>query len=174
MFRKLCGDEALGKVVLGCTKWGDIPPDVAEQRQTQLMTGYWKELIENGSEVYACRDTTSPQAVLDIILSKIEDSCSGEGVGAGQNHWANDAIQIQQELIDLDKYIPETAAGQELRFTFKQYLEMVKEKVEDDDPQAKEALKRKLQEQLKALQLPLSVRILTSLGLRNRATVANA
>ena len=155
MFRKICGDKFLGNVVLGTTKWDQISPADGEQRQKQLQGECWKEMIEQGSEVYACKEVTeSARAVVNIILRKIQAS----GV--------YDSIQIQEELVNLDKYIPETAAGQELRFTVKQYLNTQKGTANSDDPKAAEPLKKQLQEQLKALQLPLSVCILTFLGLR--------
>ena len=106
IFRKLCGDEALKNVVLGTTKWDDVKLDVGQQREIQLRNNFWKEMIQHGSVIMQVHD--SAWNVVDHIL---ENKTIG-------------SVLIQNELMELRMTIPQTSAGQELRFTLQEELEM--------------------------------------------------
>jgi acyl-coenzyme A synthetase/AMP-(fatty) acid ligase len=45
------------------------------------------------------------------------------------------AIQIQEELVDLDKRIPRTEAGKLLRCTMQEFLEMQNKDADETDPE---------------------------------------
>ncbi|KAK0727537.1 P-loop containing nucleoside triphosphate hydrolase protein, partial [Lasiosphaeria miniovina] len=51
MFRKLCGSEGFGRVILGTTFWDVVPWPIAEERESQLCNWFWPEMIEKGSRV---------------------------------------------------------------------------------------------------------------------------
>lgn len=109
LFRKLCGDEALKTVVLGTTKWDDVLPTVGQYRETQLYEKYWKEMVQHGSVIMRVHaDSSSAWEIVDRILGN-------EGA---------DFVLIQEELVKLQMIIPQTSAGQELRFTLRQLLEL--------------------------------------------------
>ena len=145
MFRKLCGDEALKNVVLGTTKWDDVTPEVGQQREMQLRDDFWKEMIGHGSVMMQVRNDPehSPWKIIDQILSSpiIE------------------SVLIQKEIVELQKIIPQTKAGEELRYTLQQILEKQKgrESVPKED---RDALVR----QISQLKVPLSVRFKALLG----------
>ena len=107
MFRKLCGDEALKNVVIGTTKWCDVKLEVGQQREIQLCDGLWKEMIQHGSVVMQAHDDSVWNVVNHILENKTIDS-----------------VLIQNELMKLRMIIPQTSAGQELRFTLKEELEV--------------------------------------------------
>ncbi|EDR05892.1 uncharacterized protein LACBIDRAFT_302516 [Laccaria bicolor S238N-H82] len=73
VFKKLCGDRALRSVVLGTTKWTELPvastsvEDVGEQRLKELCGKYWLEMIERGSIVRKFEDTQ--QSAWDMVDS---------------------------------------------------------------------------------------------------------
>ena len=96
MFRKLCGDEALKNVVIGTTKWDDVSLEVGKQHEQRFQDTYWKEMLQQGSvtmRVHA--DSTSAWEIINHILK-------------------NDRVEflrIQEELLELQKVIPETDAG---------------------------------------------------------------
>jgi len=109
MFKKLCGPGAIKNVVLATTKWSDVPKEVAERREKQLKDQYWKDMLDRGSRLHRFEATqASAQAIVEQILA-----------------WEPiDAVQIQQEMVDLDKLLAETEAGRSLRFTLRELLEI--------------------------------------------------
>ena len=107
MFRKLCGDEALKNVVIGTTKWDDVELEVGQQREIQRRDDLWKEMIQHGSVVMQVHDDSVWNVVNHILENKTIDS-----------------VLIQNELMKLRMIIAQTSAGQELRFTLKEELEV--------------------------------------------------
>jgi hypothetical protein len=71
MLNKLCGNDALSKVILVTTKWGDISADVGQRREQQLADTYWKEMLDKGSEMARFMNTPeSAWAIVDLIVSR--------------------------------------------------------------------------------------------------------
>ena len=152
MFRQLCGEKALETVILGTTNWGEVDESVGKRREDQLRGNFWKEMIESGSEMRRFLNTQeSAQAFLNRILDKNERRIRSSTSNAG-------GLRIQEELVTLQRYIPETAAGTELRYTIKQVLDMQKGNVNSEEEAHYE---QKLQEQLKALHIPFMRRLRT-------------
>ena len=56
LFRSLCGDDALRKVVLATTRWDITDPDVAEKREQQLKetNNYWGSMVAKVREESTC------------------------------------------------------------------------------------------------------------------------
>jgi hypothetical protein len=122
MFRKICGDEAAASVILGTTKWAEVRQGVGERREQQLIEAYWRDMIAQGSRVRRYGGTSeSAWDIVYCILDRLERS---------------EALQIQHELVNLQQYIPETDAGQTLRYTLQQLLEMQKKIAEELAAQA--------------------------------------
>ncbi|KAF9004218.1 P-loop containing nucleoside triphosphate hydrolase protein [Cyathus striatus] len=141
MFRKLCGDKALSSVVLGTTKWSEVAPDVGEARLRQLKDKFWKDMIENGSHVFKFENTyESAWAMVDNLVVK---------------HESYNILQLQGELVDLQKIIPDTDAGKELRYTLEQLLKIQKDKATSEQIQktltAIQALKVSIPQRLKLI-----------------------
>jgi hypothetical protein len=160
MFRKLCGEKADKSVVLGTTKWSDVMPEVGSRREAELKDRYWKDMIDAGTWVKQFDGTSSSAwKIVNIILDKVEET---------------DRLQIQRELVELSYSIPETEAGQTLRYTLQQLLEMQKKMAEELEAQTvvggDSYIRAKLEEnrnqigkilkQVKALQIPLPRRIM--------------
>jgi hypothetical protein len=161
MFNKLCGDSALKNVILTTTKWGDIAPDVGRKREQQLSDTSWRKMLAQGSKMARFTDAPgSASAIIDLILDK-------DPV---------DAL-IQQELVDLQKLLPETEAGKTLRYTLQELLEAQKKIVRqlqmENDMQGDERSRERQQEildrlqstlhQIRDLEVPLGRRITTFL-----------
>ena len=96
IFQKLCGDGALKRVVFCTTKWSDIYPEEGERRTEQLKESYWKEMTEGGSTIHKFED--SQKSAWDVIAPIIEKDRYGK----------MDALQIQEELVEAKKLIPDT------------------------------------------------------------------
>ena len=119
VFHKLCGDKALARVVLGTTKWGEVYENKGKDRERQLTEIYWKAMIDSGSKSLRFDGTKeSAWAFLDSILDgqlKFDEN---------REILSDSILRIQNELVDLNRNISETAAGKEIRYTLQQLLEM--------------------------------------------------
>ena len=148
MFLQLCGDKALAKVVLGTTNWGEVDETVGQKREEQLAKTFWNPMTASGSKFLRFdRTERSARAFLDAILGQLEFGENGEILN-------NNVMQIQNEIVDLGRRIPETSAGKELRYTLKQLLERQKE---EEISEEVAVLSASLKKQIDELQISLSL-----------------
>ncbi|KAG6833277.1 hypothetical protein H0H87_009452 [Tephrocybe sp. NHM501043] len=111
MFNKLIGEDATKNVILATTKWSDVPEDVGERRETQLRERHWKWMFDLGAKLDRFTGTSeSGWKLLNLILN----------LGGKSNV---DSVEIQQELVEIKKILPDTQAGQTLRYTLEELLE---------------------------------------------------
>ncbi|KAH7908655.1 P-loop containing nucleoside triphosphate hydrolase protein [Hygrophoropsis aurantiaca] len=165
MFRKLCGNDALKNIILATTKWGDVEEDAGVSREEQLKNTFWKDMIGHGSRMHQFRDSQeSAWQIVDMIA--VTEPL--------------DALQIQKELVDLHKILPETDAGNSMRTALNELMETHKKTVmqlqnadglqEDEDLQRKlqdtETKLRALLKQIQDMKIPLTRRIMGVFGLR--------
>lgn len=168
MFQHLCGQEALSKVVLGTTKWTRTGQDIAKSHQEELQIVHWKPLIAKGAKVKSFTDNqSSAWTFIDTLITN-----------RTQQKLQEIYLQIQGELVDKKKIIPETEAGKELRFTLKEVLEMQRKMASMErsmaaggDEQAQQQLREAeekitlLANQIKALKIPFSRKLKKLFGL---------
>ena len=102
-------------MVLCTTKWSDIYQEDGEKRIEQLKEMRWKEMIKAGSTVRKFED--SQKSAWDVIALIIEEDRIGK----------MDALQIQEELVEAKKVIPNTEAGRQLGYSLDQLLKSLKE-----------------------------------------------
>ena len=157
VFQKLCGDDAFRSVILGTTKWGDVFKEDGDMRSQQLCENYWRDMLDHGSKVFKFEDSSkSAWAMVDSIVEL--------------NRSRAEVLQIQRELVDALKLIPDTEAGQKLRNDLDQVLKKLKE---DRKAQKKDESKRleldheiaQVREQMKFMRVPVSQRVLGFLSL---------
>ena len=154
MFRKLCGDEALGNVVLGTTMWGDVSLEKGQQREQQLRSTYWEEMLQQGSVIMRVHgDSASAWEIVNHILesSRVE------------------FVRIQEELLELQKVIPDTDAGRTLRYMLEELrVQLLAEErttnIGDEQLRWKELeeIRKRMRDnmdEIQKLQVPLSERI---------------
>lgn len=101
MFRKLCGEQCLGGVVLATTMWSNPPSDKEVKRESQLKSErkFWGEMIGHGSRVFRQDNgITSATEIIQYILSRPH----------------NVTLRIQEEMAS-GKSLGETAAGKEVQ-----------------------------------------------------------
>jgi hypothetical protein len=162
MFDKLCGDDAVKNVVLATTKWNSVAADVGEQRQRQLSEKYWKTMLGNGSRVSRFKDThESAWRIVDLILE----------------HQRIDSLQIQRELVDLQKCLPETEAGKILRVMLQELAQKLKvetQEQERDSPTYDAAMQHlsTTLKQVQDLKIPLSRRLAAFVSLKGARKVS--
>jgi len=97
MFRKLCGEQPMKNVAIASTFWGAIENDKAVAHEVELMgkPDFWGDMIEHGAQVW--RFAGTQQSALEILMSFASK--------------ATVTLDIQRELVDEDKPLGETAAG---------------------------------------------------------------
>jgi hypothetical protein len=97
MFRNLCGDNPLKNVLLVTSCWEICDPERGEARETELMNDpeFWKPFIAKGSRTARFTDVESGIA----MLHQFSDTTPV-------------ILKIQQELVDEQKQLVDTLAGQ--------------------------------------------------------------
>jgi len=119
MLRQLCGDKTLSKVVFGTTKWGEVDECIGEGRERQLAETFWGSMSASGSQMLRFDNTEiSAQVFLHTIL--------GQSKFGGNRKILNDNIlRFQKEIVDLERKMPDTKAGKEMRHKLEQLREYV-------------------------------------------------
>ena len=150
----MCGEDDLDNIVLGTTKWALNVPD-SRLRHEQLVAEYWKPLLDKGAKAF-CIDNTAESAwkLIERIISPRAQKTLNDTV-----------LQIQREMVDKNKLIPETRAGKELRYTLEEVLDIHRKLLRmdaqgDEDSQAQhreaEEKVKLLVGQIQKLRIPLS------------------
>jgi len=166
VFQDLCGSKALSSVVVGITKSGDISKELSEKRQNELSSGYWKEMIDAKATVRELENnTSSARNVINDLLKNVPPTTRPTSVTAVEI-----AVDIQREIVDFLKLVPETNAGKRLKSTLKEVLELQKKLAleAENDVEARNKYSetvKNLDVQIKALKIPFSHRLLAIFGL---------
>ena len=72
MFHHLCGDNALARVILGTTNWGEVEEDVGVRREQQWIKTFWEPMMSSGSKsLHFVKTKSSARAFLDAILGEL-------------------------------------------------------------------------------------------------------
>jgi hypothetical protein len=100
MFKRLCGENALRNVILVTTMWDEVDEEMGSQREKELIGKYWKAMIEQKSKVVRYLGTSD--SAWDIIDHFLQSS--------NQRH----AVLLQREMVDMERQLCETKAGQTL------------------------------------------------------------
>jgi flagellar biosynthesis GTPase FlhF len=119
MFRDLVGPNPLKNVVLATTRWGqarnsgELGLAVSREEQLQTHEEFWAQMIQHGSHMARFED--SKQSALDLILSL-------------EGHQPA-VLQIQSELVDQQKKLVETTAGNTVNEETKRLEKQYKEEI---------------------------------------------
>ena len=104
-FRRLCGNNAMSKVVLATTFWGQVDEQTGIEHEGELKTkaDFWGSMIANGSKIFRQdSDRRSARQILQHLVNK---------------KTANDpamTLDIQREIVDQHKNLDQTGAGKEM------------------------------------------------------------
>ncbi|ERF76640.1 hypothetical protein EPUS_04460 [Endocarpon pusillum Z07020] len=104
MFKSLCGDEALSKVVLATTFWGNVNSSTGMVREKEFeKSEYWGKMIQKGSKVLRQDDgRASARLIIEYLVKKRTPASAGV------------ALDIQIQMVDEGKSLDQTGAGQEM------------------------------------------------------------
>lgn len=149
LFEKLCGKNALQNVVLATTMWDKVDGQVGILREKELKNGYWKTMIKQGSRTVRYRNTR--ESAWDILDGVLGHNCL--------------AVLLQREMVDMERQLRETQAGQKLYDTLETLMKAQQEKldkirVETMRQADDETVLKQLQEEHEDLQKQLQTTIL--------------
>jgi len=144
MFAKLCGDGAIGNVVLATTMWTKVKPDVGGKREKELKEKYWAGMLSMGSRTMRFGDSFSAAwQIIDQIVNTQE---------VDKDH----ALLLQEELVNLGRRLSETEAGKTLYSKLQQLLSEQKETIrklrEEAEAEQNEQLAKELAAQYEDMQ----------------------
>ncbi|KAJ3500689.1 hypothetical protein NMY22_g19180 [Coprinellus aureogranulatus] len=174
IFKRLCGEAALDKVVLVTTQWSRGSSAELETREKELKDVHWKDLLgsedgQGGATVMRLGDREgkgeggSAWAIVGTVLKKLDQRLS--------RTMLDDVLQIQEELVKKKKSVKETEAAYELRKQLKEALRIQEELMELEESAAdgsegteakikeKEAQLREMQQAIQRNKITLGSRI---------------
>lgn len=102
MFRALCGDDPLRKVVLATTFWGETNnPERAKQHEEELRNNpeYWGEMLSKKATMTRFHDTQ--ESALEILRGLLVQE-------------KKISLKIQEEMVDQNLDLANTSAGETL------------------------------------------------------------
>ncbi|KAJ2916075.1 hypothetical protein MD484_g4342, partial [Candolleomyces efflorescens] len=169
VFRNICGEGGLSKVVLATTRWDICPPETGDKREGELVANFWTNLLidpkatqgkdsppnrqaEQGrAQMMRLHDSKEgAQRIVERILEGVSDTDLDSGI-----------LNIQDQLMKMGKKFQQTDAAVELR---KKLLDLLKESGSSSSESRRERL-RSLMQQVSELKIPLGARIKAMLGL---------
>ena len=106
MLRELCGDTTLRNVVIVTNMWGEVTQDVGEGRERELAIKFFKPVLDKGARL--ARHHNIIQSAHDVIRSIMKN--------------VPIPLQIQRELVEEDKDITNTAAGETINEKLKEQM----------------------------------------------------
>jgi hypothetical protein len=99
IFERLCGVNACKHVTLATTMWSDVSEFIGTEREKELTSIFWNEMQMRGMQIQ--RFLATYESAWDIVQSLVE-------------RMSITHIQIQRELIDISKSLPETNTSRSL------------------------------------------------------------
>ncbi|KAF9045103.1 P-loop containing nucleoside triphosphate hydrolase protein [Panaeolus papilionaceus] len=105
MFQSLCGKDAYDKITLVTTMWDDVDESTGETREHELKEKYWKPMIDGRKDRQAQieRFKNTQESAIRVLLKCLSDT------GTRQR-----TLQLQRELDQLGRDLPETHAGRKM------------------------------------------------------------
>ncbi|PCH42102.1 nucleoside triphosphate hydrolase protein, partial [Wolfiporia cocos MD-104 SS10] len=101
LFKKICGRGAMKNVVIVTTMWDEVPEEVGARREQELASKslFFKDALDDGAKMHRhCGQITTAQTSMSPFLRFLPET-----------------LQLQRELVDEMRVLPETTAGDELQ-----------------------------------------------------------
>ena len=95
----MCGGKALQNVAIMTNMWGKVTTEVGTSREEELASSFFKPALDKGAQLLRHSDTI--ESAHDIIRTVLRNR--------------QVTLQIQEEMVDHQKRVSDTAAGKELR-----------------------------------------------------------
>ncbi|PCH38687.1 hypothetical protein WOLCODRAFT_136395 [Wolfiporia cocos MD-104 SS10] len=126
LFTKICGDEAMRIVSIVTTMWEFVPEQVGASRELELKqkTIFFKDAIDHGARME--RHFNDEASAKMIVMSFLQTGPQ--------------TLQLQKEMVDDHKLLPETAAGTQLQIHLQNEAESYRKQLQDQRSQLSAAL----------------------------------
>ncbi|KAI0451118.1 P-loop containing nucleoside triphosphate hydrolase protein [Xylaria acuta] len=133
LFRSLCGDDALSKVVLVTTMWDIEKLDIAERREKELKetTKYWGSMVAKGSRVL--RHYNTQQSAFALIETFVKDD-------------SKIVLGIQKEMVNDQKPLDKSEAGKDIKALLDGQNASLRSDIQNLEFELREALRTKDEE----------------------------
>lgn len=130
LFKKLCGDDALKRVILATTMWDRVEREVAIRREEELVSTeeFWGWMVGKGSRVHQHHNEKA--TARQIINQLVEFEAPG-------------AVSLQKQLVDDGLTLDKTSAGVELQSELVKERERWKKELEEVEKNMKTAMEEK-------------------------------
>jgi GTPase SAR1 family protein len=119
IFRKLCGDQALGNVLLATSFWDSVPQSVGDAREAELVNSkdFWAGMIAKGSEVVRIdrKDKAVCLQVMESIAAKSRIELAVQQDPALDIDTRPDEIQQLEEEFEADRQKVKAETQQKLK-----------------------------------------------------------
>ncbi|PVF99823.1 hypothetical protein CPB86DRAFT_845922 [Serendipita vermifera] len=99
LFSAICGTKAMPRMVLVTTMWNHVIKEVGEERERQLKTSFWQDMVNQGCGVKQFDGTNN--GAWEIIESSRSSTSTAPSFD----------VLISEELLDQHKDLKETQAG---------------------------------------------------------------
>ncbi|KAI0443047.1 hypothetical protein F4803DRAFT_550466 [Xylaria telfairii] len=138
-FKELCGEKALGKVILATTMWDRVTEEEGARREKELQERpeFWGWMLSKGSSYYRLDATAGSKRRIVRLLA---------------DHDKPIATDIQKQLVDERRTLDETSAGREVQSELVREREKWEREREEIKRQVEEAIKQNDQEAREALE----------------------
>ena len=136
-FQRLCGPEALRKVILATSMWEGVDPAVGEARERELAETeeFWGYMLRHRSQMH--RHYNTAESVRRLI-----------GVFAGSATPEPISLRLQEEIVDQGMSLIETQVGR----GWEQALDKEREKYRKELEDIRAAMKEQMSKELKELE----------------------
>lgn len=130
MFKKLCGQDALKRVILVTTMWDRVAAADGESREEELITTpeFWGYMIGNGSK---CRRHLNTVQTAQAIIHKLA------------RHRSTVTTNLQKELVDENRSLDKTSAGLELESEIRKEREIWAKKLKETESEMRAAIRER-------------------------------
>ncbi|KAH7114770.1 hypothetical protein B0J13DRAFT_681560 [Dactylonectria estremocensis] len=128
MFKKLCGPDALKRVILVTSMWDKVPAEEGTRREEELLNTeeFWGYMMSKGSTCRRHSNTLASAREIVQCLTK---------------HSSAITTNIQQELVDEKRTLEDTSAGRELESELRKEREMWTKQLRETEEEMKEAIR---------------------------------
>ncbi|CRL21568.1 GTP-binding protein, HSR1-related [Penicillium camemberti] len=135
LFRQLCGESPLKNVVLGTTFWGAVNEEAGKSREKELRLRpeFWGQMVERGSRMMRVTDRASALEIVDYLMPMVPVP-----------------LEIQKEMVDQEKHLIDTAAGQHMNEELHRREELHREELQKIKEEHELAIEEK-DEQVRAI-----------------------
>ncbi|KAF8159706.1 P-loop containing nucleoside triphosphate hydrolase protein [Crassisporium funariophilum] len=100
MFKKLCGDNAFGNVILATSMWDEVDIETGIARERELAEKYWAGMLKCGTTMG--RFTGTRESAFSLLAPLIDTANERQ------------RVLLQEEMVDMHKMLRATSAGQSL------------------------------------------------------------